>query len=239
LEEEGNDRAKALLRAEPGEVPPFGAADRVLVALGVGAAAGSVVVTAKGATAASKWLLIGVIGGAVVFGGIVVQRMSRAPSTSPRPVEAVQVVETPPVETPPAEVPVVAQAAPESTEQAAIDSAEPLAARPAAKAPLARRAARESSDPNESLRLEIGALDAARAALGAGQPSRALALLDDYHERFSPGHFEPEAFVIRLDALVRSGDGATAKRLAREYLATHPTTSHAPRIRRILDGAPP
>jgi hypothetical protein len=104
------------------------------------------------------------------------------------------------------------------------------------KTPPARAAARESGDPNESLKMEIGYLDGARAALAAGQPSRALTLLDEYRDRFSPAHFEPEAFVIRLDALVRTGEGATARRLAREYLATHPATSHAPRIRRILEG---
>jgi hypothetical protein len=201
------------------------------VALGVGAAAGAVVVTAKGAAVASKWLWIGVIGGAVALGGIVALRLASTPSAAPPRVEA-----TPAIETPAAETPLVPQPAlTRAIEPAASDSSEQAPA--AAKAPPARRAAREPSEPNESLKVEIGFLDGARAALAAGQPSRALALLDDYQARFSPGHFEPEAFVIRLDALVRSGDAATARRLAREYLAAHPTTSHAPRIRRILEGA--
>jgi len=245
--EEGHDRAKALLRAESGEVPPPGAADRVLVALGVGAAAGGAVVTAKGAAAsASKWLWIGMIGGAVAIGGVIAQRASSAPSVAPR-----QVDDTGAAEALRDEMPVIAQAAPSdsiaplpeappapaaATQPAA--APEPSAApTPAATEPSARRRRRDLADPNEGLKVEIGYLDGARAALAAGQPATALAWLDDYRDRFSPGRFEPEAFVIRLDALARSGDGATAQRLARDYLATHPTTPHAPRIRRILETA--
>jgi hypothetical protein len=224
LEEEGYERAKDLLRAEPGEDPPAGAADRVLAAMGIGgvALAASPPKAGFASTAASKWLVIALVGGAVAVGGMIARRP--APLAS-KPVEAP--VEAPAVEVPPEGAPAAVPA--ESRSEAAPE------AEPAPKASAARRAPRAPSDPNEALKAEIGFLDGARAALAAGQPGRALAIVDDYGQRFPHGHFEPEAFVVRLDALVRSGDGERAQRLARDYLATHPNTPHAPRIRRVLE----
>ena len=82
---------------------------------------------------------------------------------------------------------------------------------------------------------EIASFDRARAALDAGDFDRALALVDGYEKRFPGGTFVQEAEVLRIQALARKGDSAGARRVGQRFLAAHPTSPHAARIRAILD----
>jgi len=91
-----------------------------------------------------------------------------------------------------------------------------------------------SSDENADLAAEVVALDRARQALDRGDATAALRALDDYQRRFPLGTMRPEATVVRIEALVRKGDAAGARRVADGFLATHPQSPHAQRIRFLV-----
>ena len=81
---------------------------------------------------------------------------------------------------------------------------------------------------------ELGALDAARAALAHGQPARALARLDAYAATYPRPRLGLEAEILRIDALTRSGHAAEARARARAFLREHPHSVLAARARRSL-----
>jgi hypothetical protein len=111
----------------------------------------------------------------------------------------------------------------------------PLAGRAvesAGKAPSAR-AGDATSKTSSTLAEEVSSLREAREALAAGQTQRALAALDAYLQRFPGGHLGLEAEELRIEALARSGQGAAASTRARAFLATHPQSPYAHRLRAI------
>jgi outer membrane protein assembly factor BamD (BamD/ComL family) len=85
---------------------------------------------------------------------------------------------------------------------------------------------------------ELAALQQARAALGAGDPARALSMLDAYVARFPHGAMAQEAAVLRIEALVRAGDRPAAQRAADAYLTAHPQSPYMDRIRSLLGTNP-
>jgi hypothetical protein len=85
-----------------------------------------------------------------------------------------------------------------------------------------------------TLAAEVAALDAARSAIRSGQIARALALLDEYDARFVRPELGPESDVARIEALLAGGDRAGARSLAERFLASHPTSPAAARIRRLV-----
>jgi hypothetical protein len=216
-----DERARSLLRAESGEAPPEGAERRLLAALGVGAAAalagGATLGGASSKTTlalVSKWFLVGLVVAAGAVGAFSFTRGKR-----PAPVGV-----APPLTTVRADA-IEPTPAPARTGI----SPEDLPVAPPPKARAAR-----ATDEAETLQAEIAFLDAARAALVEGHPRRTLEMLNEYPSKFPSPRLEPEAFLLRLDATVRSGDTAEARRLANEYLAVHPNTPHAARITRIV-----
>ncbi len=82
---------------------------------------------------------------------------------------------------------------------------------------------------------EVAFLDAARQMVGTN-PAGTLRALDDYQSQFPHGDLAPEALVLRIEALVRSGQRPAADELAREYLARNPGSPHARKIRALLGG---
>ena len=86
----------------------------------------------------------------------------------------------------------------------------------------------------QPLTAEIMLLDAARAATLNGDPARAMQKLDRYRSDFPAGSLNEEASVLRIEVLVRLGDVTKAERLAREFAASHPTSSHLLKIGAIL-----
>jgi len=84
-----------------------------------------------------------------------------------------------------------------------------------------------------ALRDETSLIDGARAALAAGSPAEALALLDRYRARHPRGMLLPEALAMRIEAIDRSGDHARARALARSFIAEHPQSPLAPRLARL------
>ncbi len=86
-----------------------------------------------------------------------------------------------------------------------------------------------------TLHAEIDLLNSARAALSAGDRPRALELLGSYETQFFPGGaMRPEEAVLRVEALVASGDRPAADRVARTFLASNPSSPYAPRIEQLL-----
>lgn len=103
------------------------------------------------------------------------------------------------------------------------------------EAPAAGSAAtaRPAPDAPNSLALEIGQIDEARALLNAGQPARALATLAQY-ERMGPSAvLRREAMILRVEALLARGDRNGARSLAAEYLARYPNDVHGARMKEI------
>jgi len=129
-----------------------------------------------------------------------------------RPAAAAAVAQTPPVvETPPRGV--------------SFDELPAPAAKPEAK----------SSSPAGDLAAELGALDAARSELAAGNANGALTKLDDYARAYPRGRLVLEAEVLRIDALAKSGHTDVAKKRAEAFLRRHPNSVLASRVRGYLD----
>jgi hypothetical protein len=85
------------------------------------------------------------------------------------------------------------------------------------------------------LRDEIRILDRARAALRMRAPQQALQELRHYFDGHPRGMLEPEAAVLRIEALRESGDRVQAASASREFLARHPDGPLADRVRRLAE----
>jgi TolA-binding protein len=81
---------------------------------------------------------------------------------------------------------------------------------------------------------EIAVLDRARAALSSDDPRAALEALGDHQQRYASGALSPEATVLRIEALAASGRDAEAASLGARFLAEHPGSPHARRVRSVL-----
>jgi hypothetical protein len=92
----------------------------------------------------------------------------------------------------------------------------------------------ESKPARAGLAAELGALEAARAALGRRDATRALALLDAHARDFPRGRLKQEAEVMRIDALAESGQRAAARQRAQAFLGRSPNSVLAGRVRRYL-----
>jgi outer membrane protein assembly factor BamD (BamD/ComL family) len=108
---------------------------------------------------------------------------------------------------------------------------------PLANAGQKRGAAAGSAKDASSLPEELSALESARRALVAGDPKRALQLLEDYARRFSKPRLGTEAAVLRIEALMANGDRARANQLGTEFLAKHTNGPYERRVRSLIVGA--
>ena len=72
-----------------------------------------------------------------------------------------------------------------------------------------------------------------RASLAGGDASAALAELDAYRRAFPDAALDDEATVLRVNALLLRGDRSAATVLANRFLAAHPSSPHAPRLRTL------
>lgn len=108
-----------------------------------------------------------------------------------------------------------------------------LVPRPTPRAPH-RRTSSAPPAPHDTLAAELTALDGARSALATSEPAKAQALLDAYDADFPLGALREESAVIRIEALVANGRSDEARRRADLFVTSHPTSPHAPRLRRLL-----
>lgn len=240
-EEDGKDLGRALLRSARADRPGPRARQRTLKALGVGGAivgASATVSSASAAASASglsllKWIAGGVVSGLLVVGGASTLQQPASPPPPPVAAAAARVA---------ARATVVAQAAQASpltppTPQG--EGAEPPAPpAPGAAPPVAHAARSGAAKPSASaLAEEVQLLDRARAALEGGDAASAIEALERRDQRFGGGALGPEARVIRIEALLARGDRARAAAEARSFLASHPDSPLASRVRSLLAAA--
>jgi hypothetical protein len=262
-EEHAGELQGRLLRSVASDAPRRTAHHRTLVALGFGGAVLGIpaATTAAAATKVSaavtiaviaKWVGIGVATAVIAVGAVyeaprlagrdrssVAAPIDQAPAPSP-----VGVVDRGPASPPTQGGSSVTENAPTSDENhpgvpSANGSAAPHPPRPLA--PVARDTSVDSTsapprvDVPEppGLSREVAMLDAARQMVSTN-PIGTLRALDDYQSQFPHGDLAPEALVLRIEALVRSGQQPAADKLAREYLARNPGSPHARKIRTLL-----
>jgi hypothetical protein len=210
-------------------------------------------VATLGMAALAKWLVVG----AVVAGGtaaVVAQVPSRTPepaATNARATTSPPALTAPgtPATAPNANANANANAPAPSEATGSAPSADPptispadlpaASATPAATALIAPPARSAAPAHDETLAAEIALFDRVRAAVNAGESDRALGLLDDYERRFPAGAFRQEAEVVRVQALLQKGNRAAATRAGERFLAAHPTSPHAARLRAMLNPSTP
>jgi hypothetical protein len=138
------------------------------------------------------------------------------------------------------EAPIAARPAPAAPAPAEVAPAVPSAPSAAAPelapapAPAPHRRRRVAPAPAADLRAEIALLDAVRGAVAEGADQRALALLRRYEAHFPDGTFRPESTALRIEVLAHLGQTQQAQTLGAEFLASHPDSPLAARVRRAL-----
>ncbi len=78
----------------------------------------------------------------------------------------------------------------------------------------------------------------ARAALDRGDAAGCLAALAGYDQAFPNGMLSQEATLLRVQALMKRGDRAGARDVAERFLASHPSSPHEQKMRRLLETNP-
>jgi hypothetical protein len=103
-----------------------------------------------------------------------------------------------------------------------------------AKAIPAPRIEPKVETPSSALSDELNALDGARTLLAQGDAIGALSRLDAYNKSFPRGRLQLEAEVLRIDALMKSGQTDLAKKRAQAFLNKHPNSVLASRVRGLI-----
>jgi len=238
LEASPNELTRAVLRAGKSYQASSNARRATLAALGV---AGSSALFAKSAAASTtfkQWIVGGLLGGAVIGAGAVgvtlleepsadVAPAAGAPGLNPAAPAAPPLAASPPSEPPPA---LQQPAAPEPLPPALEPSNAPA---PAAAPPSRSPPAAAEPNSNNSLAAELEALDSARRALSAGNGGQALQLLDAHGRRFPRGRLRLEAEVLRIEALMQTGQRAAASARAKAFVKRYPNSVFVSRVQRF------
>lgn len=251
-----DDLGRAVLRAAAHDVPPLAAKERAkAAAIAALSPAAAAVTTATGTTAVATGAIgltkvlafVGVSGVAILAGTLYLESVKKSVATpassttqapaataraSSAPRDSVEAPVLPPSPSPPPPSASSVVATPPSAKSA--QSAAVVSAPPSAVLPPASPAPGGSVDGESALALELASLDRARSALAQGQASQALALLDDHAAHFPRGVLATEATVLRVEALVRAGDRASAVALAHRFLAANAASPYAPRVRSLI-----
>jgi hypothetical protein len=261
-DEYAGDLEGQLLRSVASDAPRRAAHERTLVALGFGSAALGLQATTTAAAATkagtaltlalvAKWVGVGV-GAAVIVAGAVYEAPrlmderrpavsapaahGPAPVSTAAPMPPTAVAQDPSL--PPTEIAPIGEA---NHIQAPTGNITPPARSSRSSSPVARDTTTESTPaPVQVTALEppgladeVALLDSARLTVSSN-PSATLRKLDEYQGRFPHGDLAPEALVLRIEALVRSGQRGAAEKLASDYLARNPGSPHARKIRTLL-----
>ncbi len=86
---------------------------------------------------------------------------------------------------------------------------------------------------------ETHALDSVRAAIAAGHANQALEELHQYAKKWPRGALAMEAALLKVEALLRSGNGAEGQREAEALIARAPRSLYATRARELLRAIAP
>lgn len=206
------DLEQRLLAAAAAETPSPEQTRRMAAALGLTVGAGlSAASSSAGASVGLAWPLVSIGVAALGLAGAAVG-WSRTHRAAAAP--AVQVAAPP--------LPVVTKPAAPALE-------------PPPPAPRARhRHAGAATPAAADLRVEIGLLDAARAALSDGDDTRALALLRRYDAAFPSGAFRPESAALQIETLAHLGEAERARAMGRAFIAAHPDSPLVGRVQRAM-----
>lgn len=257
----GSDLERRLFASMDDDAPPPAARARLLAALST-AAALSATENAAAATAASKgahgvgwfvlakWTTAGAAAAFVTVGtGVVLSNSGRAIPPAP-------VLTAPAVRSAATAAPHPAALAPtatlsedahdrserESTAQARdrFNANAPSAhVRPSGPAsemepPRSSPAVPNAPPPASDLAREVAILDDVQKTLDGGDARGALRRLDLYAATFPAPSLGPEATLLRVQALLASGDRSGAESLGRAFIARSPRSQHAERIQSLL-----
>jgi len=236
------DFERSLFESARGDAPPPGATERAWRRFTADAAWLAPIAAAasaprgwfdwfdSAAARATKWTLIGAIGGGSLVAVWLRPQAAREPALAPASV-ALEATAAAPVDTA-----ALALDAPAGTAPA------PPSAPPALDTPPAARSrkppapvSRTSTGPGAEslLAREVAALDAARTALAVGANASALRQIERYHREFPQGELSADADVVAIEALAAEGQSAATKRAASRFLQRHPRDPHAARIREL------
>jgi hypothetical protein len=229
LEEPGADALEVnLLRLARAEGPNAESRRRILAGLGVGVAAGTLSASSDAAqaspassaarSAAVKWGVASV----VAVGASVIAFLSLQP-------KAPSAVMAPRVSSAAAQLAAAPAAASASSDLVPVTKLEDLPTLPdgaGADAP------KSGSAP--SLADEVLAIKSAKGALASGNAADALRQLDAYRSHFPRGRLAQEATVVRIEALLSSGNQAVAGAIADRFLSAHPDSPYSARVRTLL-----
>ena len=197
------------------------------VTAGAPAAAGATVAK-LGASALTKWIVLGLLG--VVVAGGAALALPRTPATTATPVPAVSMAHA-------------AAAQPARSAQAPSEPIAPTTLAPAAvtstsSAPARRPAPSSSAAPlakdEGDLAAEVALIEQARDAVVRHDGPAALALLAEHARSFPRPALGDEASVLRVEAVAAEGETARTNAVATQWLAAHPTSPYVPRVRRLL-----
>ena len=238
LDEPGTDPLEAnLLRLARNEGPSGESRRRILAGLGMGVAAGTVSQTSGAAQSAGAGTAVGSaalkwgIAAVVAVGVSVVAFLSMRPQaqvtsvtsvTSDAPTAGVALTSAPSKVATPATA-----TAPGSADLAVpVTKVEDLPTLSGAP-----DAVKGVSTP--SLAEEVAALKIAKAALASGDAAESLRDLDAYRIRFPRGRLAQEASVVRIEALLKSGNQAAANAAADRFLNANPDSPYSARVRTL------
>lgn len=99
--------------------------------------------------------------------------------------------------------------------------------------PTVATPAPRASAPPASITEEIAIVSRARQALRAGDVAAASSALDAHDRQFPHGALGEESMVLRVE-ITHTSDPARGKRLGRAFLAKHPESPHAARVRALV-----
>ncbi|HEY1536542.1 MAG TPA: hypothetical protein VGF76_21120 [Polyangiaceae bacterium] len=255
-----DDFTQALLRSAEVDEPSSAAYAKVAAALGVGTALGvgaslpapaALVAGASGASALARWsgtlagklALLGVSSALLLSAGVALLRhRSASEPLAARSVLAVAPAPAVAVASPPASVEtslsVVASAAPLPAKTDGFASRSVV--RPAHAALRAARAARAvSGSSGSSLSEQVQSLDRARVALSSGDAGAALIEIAHYRSAWPKGVFLTEASVLEIEALAKRGEHSLAAIRAQAFVAAHPDSPQAERLRALIPAGQP
>jgi hypothetical protein len=200
--------ARALGIAVTGAVTSF-----PTKAQGTPAAAPKLATAVAGTATVSPWISVGLLGLAI-GGAVVGVRAWRASRPEPAPPALTSPAQPAPVTSQPIRRP--------------SPIAEPV------PAPLAAVHRSHVSAAALDLRGEIAFLDAARAAVSAGDGRRALEILRRYGDKYPSETFRPEATAVQIEALVKLDRRAEARELAARFVTENRGTLLAGRVAALV-----
>ena len=241
-----------LLEAARGERPDAALRVRTLEALGIsGPAPGGNDGGGTGPAGASSGRLLSLVKlagavlavGGVVTAGVMAVRGQVRPSAGGEtatgaivaPAPAPAATATPTAVSAPASV---ATQTPTPTPQSAPPPASRTSSRPRLRAASPRATpspAARSRDGGATLADEVRVLEQAQGALAAGDAAGALKLCDRYQAAFAAGKLAPEETILRVRALLATGDRRRAVDLAQSFVSAHPDSPYATRLRAIIE----